>query len=528
MDPNAVFDCVPSLRFCSSPVRSCCAGTSASASPTEVVKPIDADDPTSASTASPAARRSSRVQTRTRTSCSSVQQRDRRRRSTCTATTSRSRSDSRTASVRHRLHREGDRRLRDRAAPDGDPRASRRSALLDGQVTASDLAARARDRGDSRPPGPALRLLLRRGGGAGGLVRRPGLPLAEARARRAARPGARCPQGSSACSSPPGCGSWSGRSRSAVLAFLWLGALVGKNSSGVNFTPTFVYVFFWIGMPLVVGRVRERLVGARPVAGGGGGRRAGSCAARLRDEPPFEYPERLGRWPAAVLLLSFAAMELTYAESLRPARARARDRDLQRAHLGRARSPSAPRPGSGTATASRSTSSSSRGSARSRRREDGQLVVADAVLRPLDQRPDAGDDRVRRGDARLDVLRRLQPDEHLAEPLLQRPGRPARQAEPRRPRRAADERRRDARLRRLRRARVPARGARDRVDRRAAAAVAGVRRQPDPDRARLRDRALLLAAPLPGRGRRAGCSPTRGAAAGTCSARTTSSRTSRS
>ena len=32
----------------------------------------------------------------------------------------------------------------------------------------------------------------------------------------------------------------------------------------------------------------------------------------LWDDAPFEYPARLGRWPAAVLLLSFVTMELSY------------------------------------------------------------------------------------------------------------------------------------------------------------------------------------------------------------------------
>ena len=32
----------------------------------------------------------------------------------------------------------------------------------------------------------------------------------------------------------------------------------------------------------------------------------------LRDGAPFDYPEGLGRWPAAVLLLSFVTMELSY------------------------------------------------------------------------------------------------------------------------------------------------------------------------------------------------------------------------
>ena len=95
----------------------------------------------------------------------------------------------------------------------------------------------------------------------------------------------------------------------ALLVFLWLGALVGKNSSGVNFTPTFVYVYFWIGHAAdrppcsgTCGRCCHPWKAAAEGVGWLAGRRA----------PPFVYPERLGRWPAAVMLLSFAAMELTY------------------------------------------------------------------------------------------------------------------------------------------------------------------------------------------------------------------------
>ena len=94
----------------------------------------------------------------------------------------------------------------------------------------------------------------------------------------------------------------------ALLAFLWLGALVGKNSSGVNFTPTFVYVYFWIGMVLVVvllGNVWSVLSPWKAAADG-------AEWLTRREAPPFEYPERLGRWPATLLLLSFATLELTY------------------------------------------------------------------------------------------------------------------------------------------------------------------------------------------------------------------------
>jgi hypothetical protein len=94
----------------------------------------------------------------------------------------------------------------------------------------------------------------------------------------------------------------------ALLVFLWLGALVGRNSSGTNFTPTFVYVFFWVGMPLVsvlLGNVWTVLSPWKAVADGA------EWLTRRQTEP-LEYPQRLGRWPAAVLLLSFGTIELTY------------------------------------------------------------------------------------------------------------------------------------------------------------------------------------------------------------------------
>ncbi len=98
----------------------------------------------------------------------------------------------------------------------------------------------------------------------------------------------------------------------AIFGFLWLGALLGRNDSGVNLTPTWVYVYFWIGMPLLVvvlGNVWSVINPWRAAADGAGWLFE---RLRLRDEPPFAYPPWLGRWPAAVLLLSFVTMELSY------------------------------------------------------------------------------------------------------------------------------------------------------------------------------------------------------------------------
>ena len=221
------------------------------------------------------------------------------------------------------VRREGDRRLRDRAAPDRDPRPQNRVA--DGEMS---LGSRPRDRGDPQPPDPALRLLLRGGRGAGRLLRRPVVPLAEARPRRDGVTGARCPKAWVACSALPlapghGRGALGLPARFSLARRAWS----ARTTSGVNFTPTFVYVFFWVGMPIVSAVFGNVWSVLSTRGGGGGGGRAGLQPARLRDAPPFEYPERLGRWPAAVLLLSFAAMELTRTRiPSDPARSRARDR----------------------------------------------------------------------------------------------------------------------------------------------------------------------------------------------------------
>ena len=103
-----------------------------------------------------------------------------------------------------------------------------------------------------------------------------------------------------------------------LLVLIWLAALIGKDSATTNFAPTFVYVVFWLGLvPLSVlfGNVWSVLNPWRAAADG-----AAWISTHLGGEyvPPFEYPSRLGRFPAAILLLAFATLELCYIDPSSP------------------------------------------------------------------------------------------------------------------------------------------------------------------------------------------------------------------
>lgn len=105
---------------------------------------------------------------------------------------------------------------------------------------------------------------------------------------------------------------------SALLLIVFAAALVGEDSVVENIAPTFVYVIFWLGLvplSMLFGNVWSVLNPWRATARGAAwlGSKLGISWQTL------PYPERLGRWPAAVLLFAFVALELTYSE---PAAAR--------------------------------------------------------------------------------------------------------------------------------------------------------------------------------------------------------------
>jgi hypothetical protein len=98
----------------------------------------------------------------------------------------------------------------------------------------------------------------------------------------------------------------------AIFAILVYAGLAGSQTFTENIVPTFVYVIFWVGIPVAsafVGEIWKPFNPWRAIA-----RSIGWALRRTgRDQPPLGvYPPRLGRWPAAVMLAAFAWLELVY------------------------------------------------------------------------------------------------------------------------------------------------------------------------------------------------------------------------
>jgi hypothetical protein len=108
----------------------------------------------------------------------------------------------------------------------------------------------------------------------------------------------------------------------AISAFLLfvviIASFTGTDTPRENFAPVFVYVVFWLGLVAVVvvlGNVWPALNPWKAVADGFAwiSERFGSPS-----EPMGRYPERWSRWPAAVQLFLFAALELAYFDPSNP------------------------------------------------------------------------------------------------------------------------------------------------------------------------------------------------------------------
>jgi hypothetical protein len=98
---------------------------------------------------------------------------------------------------------------------------------------------------------------------------------------------------------------------------VWSG-LAGVQLASANFTPTFIYVIFWVGLvpaSILLGDVFRAFNPWRAIA-----RAAGFVAARVAGPlpKPFAYPAWLGRWPAVATILGFTWIELAWVNGQDP------------------------------------------------------------------------------------------------------------------------------------------------------------------------------------------------------------------
>ena len=95
---------------------------------------------------------------------------------------------------------------------------------------------------------------------------------------------------------------------------VWSG-LEGTEAPDRNFSVTFVFVTFWLGLvvlSVLFGDVFRAFNPWRAIARAAGG--AFRLIAGQSPPPPLSYPDRLGRWPAVVGLVAFAWLELVYSQ----------------------------------------------------------------------------------------------------------------------------------------------------------------------------------------------------------------------
>jgi len=100
----------------------------------------------------------------------------------------------------------------------------------------------------------------------------------------------------------------------AAFAVTIYAGFAGSQTATANLAPATIYVLFWVAIPfasLLFGDVFAAVNPWRAV-----GRAAGWLAGRVRGgaatPEPAAYPERVGRWPAALGVLAFAWVELVY------------------------------------------------------------------------------------------------------------------------------------------------------------------------------------------------------------------------
>ncbi len=102
----------------------------------------------------------------------------------------------------------------------------------------------------------------------------------------------------------------------ALLALVIATGLTGDVAPDRNFSITFIFVTFWIGMVLVSVLFGNVFRPFNPWRAVGRVVSAGFTKVAGQQAPaPFTYPEKLGRWPAVLGLVGFLFLELVWGQS---------------------------------------------------------------------------------------------------------------------------------------------------------------------------------------------------------------------
>jgi hypothetical protein len=105
-----------------------------------------------------------------------------------------------------------------------------------------------------------------------------------------------------------------------LFALVLYSGFAGAQVASANFSVTFVYVIFWVGLPVLSVLFGDVFAAFSPWRTCARAIRGLSRALTRGEGPtaPLRYPRRLGVWPALAGLLGFAWLELVYVNRDRP------------------------------------------------------------------------------------------------------------------------------------------------------------------------------------------------------------------
>lgn len=105
-----------------------------------------------------------------------------------------------------------------------------------------------------------------------------------------------------------------------LFALVLYSGFAGAQVASANFSVTFIYVLFWVGLPVLSVLFGDVFAALSPWRACARAIRGASGALTRGDglKAPLRYPSRLGVWPALAGLVGFAWLELVYVNRDRP------------------------------------------------------------------------------------------------------------------------------------------------------------------------------------------------------------------